>query len=150
MFVPLSKITFSAYLLHPILLQLYYFSRPSAFHFTHSFQLLHMFFAAVATSYGCALLLSLAIEVPVVNFDKLIFGPGSGGAASRQRRSAEQSQQKEQQQNGTEIGMAPAQQAQEMQPLMTKKGEELEEKEEKEEDGGQTIKQIGEENAAEK
>ncbi|CAK5090992.1 unnamed protein product [Meloidogyne enterolobii] len=41
MFIPLSKITFCAYLLHPILLQLYYFSRPSAFHFTHSFQLVN-------------------------------------------------------------------------------------------------------------
>jgi len=38
-FIPLSKLTFCAYLLHPILLQLYYLSRPSAFHFTHSFQL---------------------------------------------------------------------------------------------------------------
>lgn len=35
-FFPLQ---FCAYLLHPILLQLYYLSRPSAFHFTHSFQL---------------------------------------------------------------------------------------------------------------
>nr|CAD2180593.1 unnamed protein product [Meloidogyne enterolobii] len=80
MFIPLSKITFCAYLLHPILLQLYYFSRPSAFHFTHSFQLLLMFFAAVFCVYGCALLLSLAMEVPVAHIDKLIFGPGGGGS----------------------------------------------------------------------
>lgn len=41
MFIPLSKLTFCAYLLHPILLQLYYLSRPNAFHFTHAFQLVN-------------------------------------------------------------------------------------------------------------
>ena len=39
MFIPLSKTTFCAYLIHPVLLQTYYLSRPTAFHFTHSFQL---------------------------------------------------------------------------------------------------------------
>ena len=31
--------TFCAYLIHPILLQLYYLSRNTAFHFTHAFQM---------------------------------------------------------------------------------------------------------------
>uniref|UniRef100_A0A915NBZ7 Uncharacterized protein n=1 Tax=Meloidogyne javanica TaxID=6303 RepID=A0A915NBZ7_MELJA len=39
-----------------------------------------MFFAAVFCVYGCALLLSLAMEVPVAHIDKLIFGPGGGGS----------------------------------------------------------------------
>lgn len=42
-FIPLSKITFCAYLIHPILLQSWYLSRPSAFHFTHSFQMVSLF-----------------------------------------------------------------------------------------------------------
>uniref|UniRef100_A0A1I8BUH2 Uncharacterized protein n=1 Tax=Meloidogyne hapla TaxID=6305 RepID=A0A1I8BUH2_MELHA len=39
-----------------------------------------MFFAAVFCVYGCALLLSLAMEVPVAHIDKLLFGPGGGGS----------------------------------------------------------------------
>ncbi|KAI6197060.1 NRF domain-containing protein [Aphelenchoides besseyi] len=74
-FVPLSKITFCAYLIHPILLQAFYLSRPSAFHFTNSFQMLHMFLIALAGSYAVALLLSLAFELPVMHLDKLIFQP---------------------------------------------------------------------------
>jgi hypothetical protein len=39
-----------------------------------------MFFAAVFCTYTCALLLSLAMEVPVAHIDKLIFGSGGGGS----------------------------------------------------------------------
>jgi hypothetical protein len=46
-----------------------------------------MFFAAVACSYGCALVLSLAMEMPVVHLDKLLFGPG-GGSSHRQASSS--------------------------------------------------------------
>uniref|UniRef100_A0A914HG36 Nose resistant-to-fluoxetine protein N-terminal domain-containing protein n=1 Tax=Globodera rostochiensis TaxID=31243 RepID=A0A914HG36_GLORO len=113
MFVPLSKITFSAYLLHPILLQIYYLSRPSAFHFTHSFQVLHIFFANVATSYACALLLSLAIEVPV---SKIKFG---NGAAASPKRGATGAEQQQQFQNGTEA-TAPPPQGHELKPLLVK------------------------------
>uniref|UniRef100_A0A1I7SSF4 NRF domain-containing protein n=1 Tax=Bursaphelenchus xylophilus TaxID=6326 RepID=A0A1I7SSF4_BURXY len=76
MFIPLSKTTFCAYLIHPVLLQTYYLSRPTAFHFTHSFQLLYMFFVAVFTSYCAALILALAFEVPVNHVDRIIFGDG--------------------------------------------------------------------------
>ncbi|VDM71019.1 unnamed protein product [Strongylus vulgaris] len=38
-FMPLSKITFCAYLLHPIMLQIYNLSRPQPFHFTTFFQM---------------------------------------------------------------------------------------------------------------
>lgn len=37
--IPLSRITFCAYLIHPILLQIYYLSRPHAFHFTTVYQM---------------------------------------------------------------------------------------------------------------
>ncbi|KAH7701377.1 hypothetical protein AAVH_31491 [Aphelenchoides avenae] len=84
-FVPLSKLTFCAYLLHPILLQTYYLSRPTAFHFTHSFQLLYMFFVAVTISYSASLAFSLAFEMPVLNVDKLIFGDGEPRKAPRRQ-----------------------------------------------------------------
>jgi hypothetical protein len=72
-FVPLSKMTFCAYLIHPILLQLYYLSRNTAFHFTHAWLMFYMFSVAVFVSYGVALILCLAFEQPVTNFDKLLF-----------------------------------------------------------------------------
>uniref|UniRef100_A0A7E4V816 NRF domain-containing protein n=1 Tax=Panagrellus redivivus TaxID=6233 RepID=A0A7E4V816_PANRE len=75
MFMPLSRMTFCAYLLHPALLQLYYLSRNTAFHFTHAFQLFYMFSVAVFVSYGAAFLFCLVVEQPVTNFDKLIFTP---------------------------------------------------------------------------
>uniref|UniRef100_A0A915DJY4 Acyltransferase 3 domain-containing protein n=1 Tax=Ditylenchus dipsaci TaxID=166011 RepID=A0A915DJY4_9BILA len=87
MFIPLSKLTFCAYLVHPLLLQLYYLSRPNAFHFTHSFQLLHMFFVAVFMSYAVALVFSLAFEMPVMHVDKLLFG-GADGSKRRQQQPA--------------------------------------------------------------
>lgn len=37
--IPLSRVTFCAYLIHPILLQIYYLSRPHAFHFTTVYQM---------------------------------------------------------------------------------------------------------------
>uniref|UniRef100_A0AC34GU66 Acyltransferase 3 domain-containing protein n=1 Tax=Panagrolaimus sp. ES5 TaxID=591445 RepID=A0AC34GU66_9BILA len=72
-FIPLSKMTFCAYLIHPILLQLYYLSRNQAFHFTHAFQMFYMFSVAVFVSYAVAFILCIAFEQPVTNFDKLVF-----------------------------------------------------------------------------
>lgn len=48
--IPLSRITFCAYLIHPILLQIYYLSRPHAFHFTTVYQMarfLYIFFLSL-------------------------------------------------------------------------------------------------------
>ncbi|VDK71115.1 unnamed protein product [Onchocerca ochengi] len=59
--IPLSRITFCAYLIHPILLQIYYLSRPHAFHFTTFYQ----FAITVSMAYFTGLFLSLAFEVPV-------------------------------------------------------------------------------------
>uniref|UniRef100_A0A0R3RIY9 Acyl_transf_3 domain-containing protein n=1 Tax=Elaeophora elaphi TaxID=1147741 RepID=A0A0R3RIY9_9BILA len=70
--IPLSRITFCAYLIHPILLQIYYLSRPHAFHFTTVYQMLYQFAIAVAMAYFTGLFLSLAFEVPVSNLETLL------------------------------------------------------------------------------
>ncbi|VDN01946.1 unnamed protein product, partial [Thelazia callipaeda] len=75
--IPLSRITFSAYLIHPILLQIYYLSRPHAFHFTTVYQMLYQFAIAVALAYSVGFFLSIAFEVPIsilqnIIMDKLI------------------------------------------------------------------------------
>ncbi|CAJ0959873.1 unnamed protein product, partial [Mesorhabditis belari] len=68
-FTPLSRITFDAYLIHPILLQIYNFSRPQPFHLTTFFQMMRHTFEAVIVSYFAALCISLGVEVPTSIFE---------------------------------------------------------------------------------
>uniref|UniRef100_A0A0K0EV77 Nose resistant to fluoxetine protein 6 (inferred by orthology to a C. elegans protein) n=1 Tax=Strongyloides venezuelensis TaxID=75913 RepID=A0A0K0EV77_STRVS len=72
-FVPLSKLTFCTYLMHPIVLQLYNFSRPHPFHFTSTFQMLTLFSVAATASYFVAFFIACAFEFPVTYLDKLLF-----------------------------------------------------------------------------
>lgn len=46
-FVPLSRITFAAYLIHPIMLQIYNYSRPQPFHFNTFFQMVNLKFLSL-------------------------------------------------------------------------------------------------------
>ncbi|CAJ0565642.1 unnamed protein product, partial [Mesorhabditis spiculigera] len=68
-FTPLSRITFCAYLIHPILLQIYNFSRPQPFHLTTFFQMMRHTFEAIIVSYTAALVISMAVEVPTSIFE---------------------------------------------------------------------------------
>ncbi|VDO82456.1 unnamed protein product [Haemonchus placei] len=71
-FMPLSKITFCAYLLHPIMLQIYNFSRPQPFHFTTGFQMLRHTLEAIFVSYLMAFFFALAFEKPFNIFDEML------------------------------------------------------------------------------
>ncbi|CAG9536777.1 unnamed protein product [Cercopithifilaria johnstoni] len=84
--IPLSRITFCAYLIHPILLQIYYLSRPHAFHFTTVYQMLYQFAIAVALAYFTGLFLSLAFEVPVFNLETLLIDKIMEKIKARQHR----------------------------------------------------------------
>ncbi|KAK6050082.1 hypothetical protein COOONC_12414 [Cooperia oncophora] len=70
--MPLSKITFCAYLLHPIMLQIYNFSRPQPFHFTTAFQMLRHTLEAIFVSYLLAFFFALAFEKPFNAFDEML------------------------------------------------------------------------------
>lgn len=72
LFVPLSKITYCAYLLHPILLQVYNLSRPQPFHFTTFFQMLRHTMEAVFVAYALAFFFALAFERPFFHIDEMI------------------------------------------------------------------------------
>lgn len=73
-FIPLGKITFGAYLVHPILLQIYNLSRPQPFHFTTFFQMFVHFVEAVFISYFASLIIHLLVEAPNQIFEGLLFG----------------------------------------------------------------------------
>ncbi|VDL79484.1 unnamed protein product [Nippostrongylus brasiliensis] len=87
-FVPLSKITFCAYLLHPIMLQIYNFSRPQPFHFTTFFQMLRHTFEAIFVSYLMAFFFALAFEKPFNAFDEMLI-PVKSRSSKRQDHSKE-------------------------------------------------------------
>uniref|UniRef100_A0A0N5AGU8 NRF domain-containing protein n=1 Tax=Syphacia muris TaxID=451379 RepID=A0A0N5AGU8_9BILA len=70
--IPLSRITFSAYLIHPILIQIYHFSRPHPFHFTGTYQMIYLFAVAVFVAYFVGFLISLAFEIPLSILENLI------------------------------------------------------------------------------
>nr|CDJ90705.1 Hypothetical protein CBG06590 [Haemonchus contortus] len=87
-FMPLSKITFCAYLLHPIMLQIYNFSRPQPFHFTTGFQMLRHTLEAIFVSYLMAFFFALAFEKPFNIFDEMLI-PVKRRRASTRRKSIE-------------------------------------------------------------
>uniref|UniRef100_A0A8R1DYJ6 NRF domain-containing protein n=1 Tax=Caenorhabditis japonica TaxID=281687 RepID=A0A8R1DYJ6_CAEJA len=73
LFVPLSKITFCAYLLHPIMLQIYNLSRPQPFHFTTFIQMIRYTVEAIFASYTLAFFFALMFEKPFNKIDEMIF-----------------------------------------------------------------------------
>lgn len=75
-FVPLSRITFCAYLVHPIMLQIYNLSRPQPFHFTTFMQMLRHTLEAIFVSYLVAFFFSLAFEKPFNKIDEMLLPSG--------------------------------------------------------------------------
>ncbi|CAB3405423.1 unnamed protein product [Caenorhabditis bovis] len=83
-FVPLSKITFCAYLLHPIMLQIYNLSRPQPFHFTTFVQMLRHTVEAITASYLMAFVFTLAFEKPFTKIEEMLVPtPKMGGETPR-------------------------------------------------------------------
>lgn len=72
---PLGRLTYSAYLLHPIILTIFIAHQGSAFYL--SLALTAFYFAGVSLiSYGCAAILSLMVEFPLVGLEKLFIPRG--------------------------------------------------------------------------
>ncbi|XP_038070354.1 nose resistant to fluoxetine protein 6-like [Patiria miniata] len=68
--VPLSRVTFSAYMIHPIVIMVFYDNFASPWHF--SVYLMAFYFAGLASiSYFIAIFLALAVEYPFANLEKL-------------------------------------------------------------------------------
>uniref|UniRef100_A0A0M3JDZ6 Nose resistant to fluoxetine protein 6 n=1 Tax=Anisakis simplex TaxID=6269 RepID=A0A0M3JDZ6_ANISI len=87
--IPLSRITFCAYLIHPILLQIYNLSRPHPFHFTTVYQMFYLFAVAVTMAYFVGFLLSLAVEVPISNVETLAINTVTGKIGGRPKSAAQ-------------------------------------------------------------
>jgi len=71
-FGPLARLTFCAYLMHPIILFTYYLNRDHLLHYSNS-DLVFWFVGGATISYVVALFVSLLVEKPAMNLEKLIF-----------------------------------------------------------------------------
>ncbi|XP_062571953.1 LOW QUALITY PROTEIN: nose resistant to fluoxetine protein 6-like [Saccostrea cucullata] len=72
-FVPLSRLTYCAYLVHPLVMYVYYFNRNFPFYLT-DLDMVYTFLANLMVSYGIAFILSIAFESPFMGLEKVMFG----------------------------------------------------------------------------
>ena len=70
--IPLSRLTFMAYLCHPIVLSLMYGTMRSRFIYT-DWLLIVLFAAAVMLSYSLALVLAVTVEYPIANVENAVY-----------------------------------------------------------------------------
>ena len=68
---PLGRLTFGAYLVHPIVIGFYYFNLLTPLHFT-DLTMIYMYIANVVMSYMVAFVVSIAVEAPMMQLEKLI------------------------------------------------------------------------------
>nr|XP_006815026.1 PREDICTED: nose resistant to fluoxetine protein 6-like [Saccoglossus kowalevskii] len=69
--IPLSRLTYSAYLFHPIVLDVLVFNFAVPFHYTFNI-IVFLFLGVTLMSYGVAALAFLAVELPMANIEKVI------------------------------------------------------------------------------
>ena len=73
-FTPLARLTFAAYLFHPLVIWFFYMNRSRPLHFS-TLDLVFYYLANLLLSYIGAYVISLLIEKPFMNIEKLIFKP---------------------------------------------------------------------------
>ncbi|XP_066295640.1 nose resistant to fluoxetine protein 6-like [Branchiostoma lanceolatum] len=70
--VPLSRLTYCAYLVHIPVMYAVYLSRDVLIHYS-TFTMIYFFLGHVTLSYGVAFLVSLVVEAPLMGLEKIIF-----------------------------------------------------------------------------
>lgn len=68
--MPISRLTYSAYLVHPVVMAWFYGSRQTTFDFSHSL-MLYMVLGNLVLTYSLSFVLSLLFESPIVSVEKL-------------------------------------------------------------------------------
>ncbi|RWS30003.1 Nose resistant to fluoxetine protein 6-like protein, partial [Leptotrombidium deliense] len=69
-FVPLSRLTYSAYLIHPIVIAAFYGSRETTFDFSH-YLMVYLLIGNLVITYAVSLVLSVMFESPFISIGKL-------------------------------------------------------------------------------
>ncbi|CAC5380351.1 unnamed protein product [Mytilus coruscus] len=70
--VPLSRLTYCAYLIHPLVMYFYYLSRKQ-FLFWDDHEVIYEFFAHLGMAYAVAFVASLVFESPMMGLEKVVF-----------------------------------------------------------------------------
>lgn len=79
--LPLSRLTYCAYLIHPVTQIVMSFQLKGPVHIQHAL-VLTIFMGNAIISYTCALVLSLMFEAPVVRMLKILFGRWANARAT--------------------------------------------------------------------
>ncbi|XP_078686671.1 nose resistant to fluoxetine protein 6-like [Branchiostoma floridae x Branchiostoma belcheri] len=70
--VPLSRLTYCAYLVHLLVMYAVYLTREVPVHYS-MFTMIYFFLGHLTLSYGVAFLVSVAVEAPLLGLEKIIF-----------------------------------------------------------------------------
>lgn len=71
-YVPLGRLTYCAYLLHPLVMSKYYENRMQPLYFT-DYDTVYLFLGNLVLSYGAAFVVSLFFESPMMGLEKAVF-----------------------------------------------------------------------------
>lgn len=77
-FVPLSRLTYPAFLIHPIVIAVFYGSRETSFHFSH-YLMLYLILGNIVITYASAFVLSALFELPLLSLERTVKGLWSAG-----------------------------------------------------------------------
>ncbi|WAR11321.1 NRF6-like protein [Mya arenaria] len=70
-FIPLSRLTYCAYLIHPLVMLTFYMNRRQLTYFTQ-FELVYLFVGHLTMSYGLSFIVSLVFEAPMMGLEKAV------------------------------------------------------------------------------
>jgi peptidoglycan/LPS O-acetylase OafA/YrhL len=70
--IPLSRLTYSAYLVHTMIIIYYFATKNHLFHL-EDLGMIYMFLSHVVFSYSIGLFISLFFEIPFIGLEKFIF-----------------------------------------------------------------------------
>ncbi|WAR31993.1 NRF6-like protein [Mya arenaria] len=73
--IPLSRLTYCCYLVHPVVMFTYYYSRRTLMHW-YDLDLSYLFLGNLCFSYAVAFIVSLAFESPMMGLEKVVLGRG--------------------------------------------------------------------------
>ncbi|XP_052806105.1 nose resistant to fluoxetine protein 6-like [Mya arenaria] len=74
-FIPLSRLTYCAYLIHPLVMSTFYMNRRQLTYFTQ-FELIYLFLGHMTMTYGLSFIVSLVFEAPMMGLEKAILRMG--------------------------------------------------------------------------
>ena len=73
-FMPLSRLTYCAYLIHWTYITMFFAHSRKPFYYT-VFNQVHTYFGFLVAVFGLSFIVSLTVEAPFLNLEKLLFSP---------------------------------------------------------------------------